>query len=77
MSIYKALKEAGCEMDSHESDLYVKDTAVAREVLSKHDIRFNEAEGGRSWGRFVSQIDGAFWIDIPFAYEPWWDRRAR
>lgn len=25
---------------------------------------------------FTSQIDGTRWLDLPFAFVPWWDRRA-
>ncbi len=73
-SLYELLKEAGCEMDNHESDLYVKDTPEAHAVLLKYE------EGGRdgktSFQKFRSEKDGEMWIDIPFAFQPWWEQRV-
>ena len=36
MSLYTDMIEAGQETDSNESDLYVKDTPEAREILGRH-----------------------------------------
>lgn len=69
MSLYSEMKAAAVPMDSHESDLYVMDTPAAREVLR----RFETAN--RSAKPFISQIDGMKWLDIPFAYDPWWQQR--
>jgi hypothetical protein len=63
MELYDALIAAGCEIDSHESDLYVKATLVA--------------ESGRLRSFFTHQVTGETWIDVPFAYLPWWEKRAR
>lgn len=64
---YAALLAAGVPLDSHESDLYAKVTPVSRPIV--------EASG---WSRsiFTSQIDGERWYDLPFAFEPWWERRV-
>jgi hypothetical protein len=66
-SLYDDLRAAGCELDNHESDLYVKDTAEARAILARHQ---------RSGKRFTSQIDGRLWLDVPFAFAPWWRERG-
>lgn len=63
MTIYEELKAAGCEIDNHESDLYVKATPKAREITKNCK--------GRSF--FISQIDRELWIDLPFRYDPFWD----
>jgi hypothetical protein len=65
-SVYRDLLKAGCEIDSHESDLYVRDTPAARTILQFH---------GKSWQAFRSQVDGLIWLDVPFAYEPFWEKR--
>lgn len=65
---YKELIAAGIQTDSHESDLYV--------LVTPDSSRIVKASG---WSRstFVSQIDGKLWFDLPFAFEPFWDRVAR
>lgn len=62
MSIYEKLLAAGCTMDNHESDLYVKATMKA--------CAMTKGQPGRSF--FRSQTDGTLWIEIPFAYDPFW-----
>ena len=63
---YKALKAAGIPLDQHESDLYALATHEAREIVKT---------SGWSHTTFVSQIDGKIWLDIPFAYEPFWEAK--
>jgi hypothetical protein len=58
MSLYTALRDAGCKLDNHESDLYVEATADARRILREH---------GRTAYTFVNQQDGKLWLDVP-----WW-----
>lgn len=65
---YRKLLDAGAQIDHHESDLYVEATPATVEIV--------EASGW-SFSRFVSQIDGKVWLDIPFGYEPFWDAKAR
>jgi hypothetical protein len=65
--LYEDCVAAGLETDNHESDLYIKESPKARELL-------------KIWGydspkRFISPIDGALWLDIPFMYSPWWKKR--
>ncbi len=69
MSLYKELKAAGIETDNHESDLYVKDSPEAREIVHRH-----RPEAPRA---FRSEVDGEIWLDVPFAFEPFWDAKAR
>lgn len=70
-SLYEDLKDAKCEIDNHESDLYVKANRVSREIIKKHGREI----GGHNVSIFNSQIDGVAWYDIPFAFMPyWWDR---
>lgn len=64
-SIYEQLKEANQELDSHESDLYVLKTEISE--------RITKGQPNRSF--FVSQKDGRLWIELPFQYEPFWNKR--
>jgi len=63
MSIYTELKDAGIETDNHESDLYCLKTEEAKAIIKKHEHSFTT---------FISQIDGKQWLDIPFAFDPFW-----
>lgn len=67
-TLYARLKAANVPMENHYSDLYVPDTDKVRAIIATHPDRVYMT-------RFVSQIDGKVWIDLPFAYEPWWTRR--
>lgn len=62
------LVRAGVPYDHHESDLYLLDTPQAREILARHGLKGE---------RFTSQIDGKAWLDVPFAYSPWWQDKQR
>jgi len=56
----------------HESDLYFPATEQARAILEKHPAQFAIHE------TFINQRPpnvGERWIDVPFAFEPWWTRR--
>jgi len=55
-------------VDSHESDLYIEDTPAARKLVTFH---------GHEIKSFISPIDGKSWLDVPFAYEPFWEKPPR
>jgi len=65
--IYPLLKEAGATMDNHESDLYV--------LLDEKSSPIIEAYNPIGASKFISQIDGKMWMDIPFAYLPYWEAK--
>jgi len=67
-TIYEACKAEGIETDNHESDLYIPATYRTRELLKKY---------GKRGEAFTSQIDGTRWYDVPFSFDPFWDRVAR
>ena len=67
-SLYKDLVRARIPTDHHESDLYVLDTPEARETVKKYGYKFTT---------FTSNIDGKRWIDVPFAYEPFWEKKQQ
>lgn len=65
--IYPALLKAGATMDNHESDLYVLIDDISRPILDQHSPM------GAT--KFRSELDGKLWMDIPFAYLPYWERK--
>jgi hypothetical protein len=70
MSLYSELLAAGLKLDSYRSDLYVRDCFDARQILERFPIEKSNAR------RFVSNLDGLLWIEVPFAYVPWWELRG-
>lgn len=67
-SLYDKLKAAGQTLDHHESDLYVKRTPEADAIIAQHGG--TEAASARPF----KDDTGAEWIDIPFAYAPFWGK---
>lgn len=71
-TLYEDLKAAGIPTDNHESDLYFPETAASLEILRRHEVHRQNAR------RFVCVSDGGKpWIEVPFAYQPWWEERAQ
>jgi hypothetical protein len=68
-SVYTDLVKADAKIDHHASDLYVLDTPEARRIIAEHPEHKVEP--------FKDSIDGKRWLEIPFAYDPFWDERAR
>jgi hypothetical protein len=69
MDIYDELKEAGAEMENHESDLYVKVTTQTTKILVRYAYWANV--------RSFKDAAGQAWYDIPFAYKPFWETKKR
>lgn len=65
--LYDACVQANLTLDNHESDLYIKDCPKARELLEQY---------GKSYYVFNSQVDDQLWLDVPFAYLPFWKKAA-
>lgn len=70
MSLFTDMLAAGVEVDSHESDLYVKASPAASAILRRYPVQQSNAL------YFWNQVAGGMWIDVPFAYDPWWERRG-
>lgn len=70
MSIYQKAKEIGIEIDSHETDLYLKDCQESRKLIEEYEFKNNVT-------KFRSQIDKCLWFDVPFAYDPAWEKRQK
>lgn len=73
MSLYDEIKAAGIPFANHESDLYFRDCPEAREILARYPTSKTNAQG------FINQAPphkGERWLDVPFAYLPWWEKRG-
>lgn len=70
MHIYEQLVNAGVPLDHHESDLYALVTPASSQIVSQYGCK-------RAVTRFISQIDGKLWYDIPFEYLPFWEAAER
>ena len=68
-SIYEALAKvmAPNEIDHHESDLYVLRNEKSQPIV--------EAYVG-SARMFTSNVDHKLWYDLPFAYQPFWEKKG-
>jgi hypothetical protein len=69
-TLYEDLKAAGLETDHHESDLYFPRTNESLAILKKHPLQHNNATA------FKHLDKNEIWFDVPFAYDPFWDRIA-
>jgi len=69
-TLFQRIVLAGVEFDHHESDLYIENTSTAMEILKEFPLNKQNARD------FISRIDGEAWIDVPFAYEPFWIQRC-
>ena len=67
MTIYEQLVAAGVPIDNHESDLYAKVTLESEKIVRESRLL--------NVRKFINQIDGTVWYDIPFAYDPFWEKR--
>jgi hypothetical protein len=71
MTLYRDIIDSGIEMDSRESDLYFKASDQTRKILAKYPICEKIAVP------FTNEITKELWIDVPFAYDPFWERKQR
>lgn len=69
MSLYTDLIEAGVKVSNHASDLYFPRNAQTMEILVRHPLQRVNATV------FKSNIDGVMTYDVPFAFDPFWERR--
>jgi len=68
--IYEAMVAAGVEISNHYSDLYVPKNEVTAAIVRQYF-------GSVTTTIFTCQLDGKSWYDIPFAFLPYWERRAQ
>lgn len=70
-TLYQSLISAGVPTDHHESDLYFPATPGALAILAQYP-----AEQAIST-RFSHRVDGTSWVEVPFAYNPYWDAKLK
>jgi len=70
-NFFEEIKATGIEYDNHCSDLYIPRTSQTLEICKK-------------WGKtgvlctsFINQINHEIWLDIPFAYMPYWEKKIK
>ena len=68
-SLYGAVLAANVPHDTHESDLYLVDRPDVRRMIDSYN---------RCFTPFVNQVTRTGYLDVAFAYLPFWDaKRAR
>lgn len=71
MTLFQKIKGAGIPYSNHFSDLYIKDCVESRKILSQYE----RANGNAT--TFINQINNERWINVPFNYDPYWEKVAR
>lgn len=69
-TLFSRIVSAGIRYDSHESDLYLPDTPEVRAILADFPLESSNAKP------FRSLVDGRQWLDVPFAFMPFWEAKA-
>ena len=70
MTIYQDMKDAKIKTRGHESDLYVLKTLRSTEIVGAYHSKQNVRT-------FTNPNDGLTWYNIPFAFDPFWDRKKK
>lgn len=65
--IYEEVVRLGLEHGNHESDLLVKVTPESKKLVDAYEFKCNVTT-------FYNTDDCSRWYDIPFAYDPFWDK---
>lgn len=66
-SIYDECVSLGIPTSNHESDLYIPLTPTTQKLAIDYGI---------SASSFTNQVEGGLWLDLPFQYKPFWNKRA-
>lgn len=69
-TIHAELKKLSVELGGHHSDLYCPVTPETIEVIENYEYKCNVT-------RFVNQIDGKIWFDIPFTNDDYFFGRTK
>lgn len=69
MTLFEELKAANVETSSYRSDLYFEDTEASRAILAEHAMLEKQSS------RFRNQVNGETWIEVPFAFDPYWESK--
>lgn len=75
-SIYRQLRDIGATMEGRYSDLHAKATPEALALIRA--FRFDDSDDLRLMHNvYRSNIDGSEWVEVPFAWEPFWAHTSR
>lgn len=66
MTLYQRIIEEGIEHSNYYSDLYIPSTPENRAILKEFDAPVES---------FLNNETGTRWLDIPFAYDPYWESK--
>ena len=69
MSLYTDLLAAGVQCSNHQSDLYFPVTDETAAILAKYPKQKAIAQ------TFRSNIDGILCFDVPFGFDPYWEKK--
>ena len=67
MTLFEEMNAAGLVTGHRDSDLYVLNTTEARQICLKH---------GRTPEPFNDAVTGKHSLEIPFAFDPFWQARS-
>ena len=68
MNLYEELVSNNIPVDNHESDLYFLSTPVSMKILAKYPTQKTNSS------LFKSNTDNKIWVDVPFAFLPFWEK---
>ena len=71
-TIYQTMLESNQKIENHCSDLYVKVTPEATEILNE----FKKQGHHKMTSQFMDNIDNELWYDIPLSFDPYWTKRG-
>jgi hypothetical protein len=65
-TIFEEVKEKGIQYDNWQSDLYIPVTEETKKIVKNYPNLCPMV--------FIDQIEKKQWYDLPFAYDPFWNR---
>lgn len=66
-SVYDSMLEANQEISNWCSDMYVPVNDTTTAIIKDYEFKCNVK-------RFKSNVDGKMMYELPFAYEPYWNK---
>lgn len=79
-TLYEMLKEAGIEIENHESDMFFRETPDSTRILCAFRAEFGESMQGvvsLDYRSFRDVKTGERWYEVPFMYDPYWAEKRR
>lgn len=71
LTLYQLLTAHDIDHHHHESDLYVPANELTAELIAEWETANRcRVECSEFW----NAVDGGLWLDLPFQYDPYWQR---